>query len=147
MKRLTTATVLMCTPLPFTLIAVAASACSESPTEPVEPQSEAPVVASSIPTSSVTPIGSPGELLDDPLVRLLVANLEDPAAAQSVRSSLDTYTAALDRPEGAALGALEGMRAALGGYARTSSLSPDDEIALAVLTLVLDAEAEATGAR
>ena len=136
MKRLTM--FLTCAPLLVTLVAVAANACSESPTEPAQPQSKAPIVASPIPTSSVTPI-VPGELLDDPLVQLLVANLEDPAAARSVRSSLDQYAAAL--------GALASVQAALDGYARTPSLSPDDEIALAVLTLVLDAEAEPTGAQ
>ncbi len=145
MKRLTTATLLSCTPLLLTLVAVAANACSESPTEPAEPQSEAPITASPIPTSSVKPI-VPGELLDDPLVQLLVANLEDPAAAQSLHSSLDEYTAALDGPEGATLGALAIVQAALDGYAGTPSLSPDDEIALAVLGLVLDAAADAAGA-
>ncbi len=146
MKRLTTTMLPILTPLLLTLVAVAANACSESPTEPVERQSEAPVVASPIPTSSVTPIVS-GELLDDPLVQLLVANLEDPAAARSVRSSLDDYAAALDGPERVALGALESVQAALDGYARAPSLSPDAARGRAVLPRGGGAAAAATGAQ
>ncbi len=124
--------------LPSVAIALVVGACSETATGPVQSPLEATATSAVVPTSF-----TPRELLDDPFVHLLLANLEDQAAAQSLRSSLDRCRAALDGQD-RALRYPAAWKDAEAEFARVkgSDLSPDDEIALTVLSLMLDIEAE-----
>ena len=119
-------------------IALVVGACSETATGPVQSPLEATATSAVVPTSFTL-----RELLDDPFVHLLLANLEDQAAAQSLRSSLDRCRTALNGQDRARryAAALEDAEAEF-ARVKGSDLSPDDEIALAVLSLMLDAEAE-----
>ena len=131
MRRLSSVAVLLSAP-----ITLVVGACSETPTGPVQ----LPLEATDTPAGAGDGlVATLREMLDDPLLHLLLANLEDQAAAQLLRSSLDEVRAALDgqdrAPEYAA--ALKDAEAEF-ARVRGSLLSPDDEIALAVLSLMLD---------
>ena len=132
MKRLTTATVLICVPLLLTLVAVAANACSESPTSPVEPQSEAPVES---PTSATPDLES---ALGDALVQEVLAGLEDPVLADELNDALDALLDLVEQPNSKAYAsAFAQVRRLVDQYLSDPSTSGDDQIALSVLDIAL----------
>ncbi len=149
MKRLTTATVPICRPLLLTLVAVAANACSESPTEPAEPQSEASVESL---TSAATLVAKPGNpnkgkpasaldlesALGDGLVQEVLAGLEDPVLADELNDALDSLLDLVEQPNSKAYAsAFAEVRRLVDEYLSDPSTSGDDQIALSVLDIAL----------
>ena len=135
------------TPSLAVFLSVAAGlACGDSPIgpagEPVkaEQAGHAEAVFQPEPTMAAGDgMPSPAYLLDDPLLHLLLGSLQDVRSAAPLRASLYAAGTAFkgqDRTTGH--GALESARSALDRYRRARNPSPDDEITLGALRLMLD---------
>jgi hypothetical protein len=137
---------LICTPLLLTLVAVAANACSESPTEPaaVAP-AEAPNPATMLVAKPGNPNkGKPASALDlesalgDALVQELLAGLEDPVLADELNDALDSLLDLVEEANSKAYAsAFAEVRRLVDQYLSDPSTSGDDQIALSVLDIAL----------
>jgi hypothetical protein len=134
--------------LPLALFGLA---CADQPTGPAGQPAQAeqavqaeavfqpePTMAAGAP-APVAALVARADLLVDPLLRLLLGSLQDVRSAEPLRASLHAAaTAFKGRDRTAGQGALESARSALDRYRQAQNLSPDDEITLGALRLMLD---------
>lgn len=131
MKRLATSMVLARRPLLIALVAVMATACSESPTEPVanpsNPDQGKPASALNLESA-----------LGDALVQELLAELEDPVLADEINDALNSVLDLVERPKSKAYAsAFAEVRRLVDKYMSDPSTSGDDQIGLSVLDIAL----------